>query len=67
MANNLFETNYENAHEWKEIKYLGLAETVEEREYHAVIIAVEVGSRGMGEVEDFERLKLYLTTTSERQ
>ena len=49
------------------MKYLGLAETVEEREYHAVIIPVEVGNRGMGEVEDFERLKLYLTTTSERQ
>ena len=56
-----------DAHKWKEIKYLGLAETVEEREYHAVIIPVKVGSRWMGEVEDFERLKLYLTTMSERQ
>ena len=39
----------------------------EERRYHAVIIPVHVGSRGMVEMEGFERLRLYLMTTSERQ
>ena len=62
-----YETNYVDAHERKEMKNLGLAEEIEERGYHAVIILVQVGSRGMVEVEGFERLQLYLTTTSERQ
>ena len=41
-----YETNYVDAHEQKKIIYLGLAEEMEERGYHAVIIPVQVGSKG---------------------
>ena len=38
-------------------KYLDLAEEAEERGYRATIVPVQVGSRGMVEVESFERLQ----------
>ena len=51
------------AQERKTTKYLGLVEEAEERGYRATIIPVQVGSWGMVEVDGFERLQPYPSTT----
>jgi hypothetical protein len=62
-----FETNYQDAQRWKTTKYLNLADEIGMWEYVADIIPVQVGSRGMVEVEGFERLRLHLNVIAKRQ
>ena len=45
-----FETNYVDAHERKKNKYLSLMEEIQGRGYCAMIVPIQVGSRGMVEV-----------------
>ena len=61
-----FETNYVDAHERKKNKYLSLMEEIQGRGYCAMIVPIQVGSRGMVEVEGFKRLQMYLTITDKK-
>ena len=62
-----YETNFGDAHKRKMRKYLGLAEEADERGYRATIVPVQVGSRGMVEVESFERLQPYLSMSHNKE
>ena len=55
-----FETNYAEARERKRNKYLSLKAEIQGRGYCALIVPIQVGSRGMLEVEGFDSLKPYL-------
>ena len=58
-----FETNYAEARERKSNKYLSLKAEIQGRRYCALIVPIQVGSRGMLEVEGFDSLKPYLNIT----
>ena len=58
-----FETNYADA---QERKYLSLEEEMQRKGYYANIVPIQVGSRGMVEVEDFQRLQPYLTIVDKK-
>ena len=52
-----FETNFEVARERKVSRYTDLVEGAEQHGYKCELITVEVGSRGVVEVERMDRLK----------
>ena len=62
-----YETNYTDAKRRKIGKYLDLTDEIGMRGYVAEIIPVQVGSRGMVEVEGFEELRLHLNAVTKRQ
>ena len=62
-----FETNYKDAQRRKTEKYLDLTDEIGMRGYGAKIIPVQVGSRGIVEVEGFEKLRLHLNAITKRK
>ena len=57
------EINYAEARERKRNKYLSLKAEIQGRGYCALIVPIQVGSRGMLDVEGFDSLKPYLNIT----
>lgn len=52
-----FETSYDNAAERKAVKYQDIVERAREKGYRGHLVTLQVGSRGLIDIESFNRLQ----------